>query len=62
MRDLNLAEMEQIGGGYQCQGLGAGLGGVAVIIGVSAWWTGIGTILPAILGVAAIVANHYCEE
>jgi hypothetical protein len=61
MRELGLTEMEQIEGGYECQGLGAGLGGAAVIIGVSAWWTGVGTIIPAVLGVAAIVANYYCE-
>lgn len=53
--------MEAFEGGYECAGLSAGLGGASVIFGVAAWWTGVGTIIPAVLGVAAIVANYYCE-
>lgn len=56
MKELNLIEMEQIEGGYECNGLSAALGGVGVIIGVSSWWTGAGAGLSAIVGAAAFGA------
>ena len=46
-----------LGGDVQCNGLSEGLGGAALIIGVSAWWTGVGGGIALAISAAAYAAD-----
>jgi len=58
MKTMNLNEMENVlGGDVQCDGLSAGLGGAALIFGVSSWWTGVGAGIALAISAAAYAAD-----
>ncbi|WP_350284258.1 hypothetical protein [uncultured Croceitalea sp.] len=57
MKTLELHQMENVEGGYECSGLAAGLKGAGYIFSVSAWWTGAG----GGIGLALVTAGYIAQ-
>lgn len=68
MKKLEMSEMEIFKGGgdiwsnrRDCEEFSTALGGSAVIIGVSSWWTGAGGGLSAVMGAVAWAWSSRCD-
>ncbi|NCP20982.1 MAG: hypothetical protein GW847_03165 [Zetaproteobacteria bacterium] len=68
MKTLELNQMELvIGQGdvltdkSSCEGLSSGLDGVAMIFGISSWWTGAGAGIALGVSLSAYALSAYCK-